>query len=123
MSDDVIGVDEVAAHNLLRALGLEASDGRIAVAAAHMRAHRTSAGQFALEKACDDFFVHMENPFLRSRTHDEQWSAGCAVAENEALNWFAERPHADAPPSVRSKGHILRTMIRQQKADPRDGRH
>lgn len=123
MSDDVIGVDEVAAHNLLLALGLEASEDRIAAVAAHMRAHRTAAGQFALEKAREDLFARLENAFMRFRTHDDLWNAGYAAAENEALNWFAERPSIEAAPPVRSKSHILRAMIRQQKADPRDGRH
>ena len=54
MGDIAFGVDEVAAHNLLIALGLEASEDRIAEVAAHMRAHRASAEQYRLDKARDD---------------------------------------------------------------------
>lgn len=123
MGDIAIGVDEVAAHNLLLALGLEASEDRIAEAAAHMRAHRTSAEHLLLDKARDDLFTHLESAFRRFRTHDDHWNAGYAAAETEAVNWFAARPYVDAVPPARTKGDILRAMIRHQKAGPRDGRH
>ncbi|WP_156448054.1 hypothetical protein [Sphingobium sp. CCH11-B1] len=123
MGDIAFGVDEVAAHNLLIALGLEASEDRIAEVAAHMRAHRASAEQYRLDKARDDLFAHLENAFLRFRAHDDHWNAGYAAAESEALNWFAERPPVDAPPPARTTGEILRAMIREQKSGPRDGRH
>ena len=123
MGDGVMRVDEVAAHNLLLALGLNASDANLRVAADHLAAHRVAAERFLLDKARADLLAHLESAFMRVRVDEGSWSDGYGAAEHEALAWLAMRSHASAPPRASTKGRILRSMIRARKRDAHDGRN
>lgn len=116
MGDARMSVDEVAAQNLLLALGLEADEVRLADAVEHMRAHRVAAERFDAVKAREELLSRMETAFMeRAHPQDDGWSAGYAAAEREALNWAAERGHGASPAVPQTKGAILRSLIRAAK--------
>jgi hypothetical protein len=123
MSDGVMRVDEVAAHNLLLALGMDVTDGGLQVVAGHLAAHRVEAERFLLSKAQEELFSHLENAFMRMRAGDGGWQEGYAAAEREALAWIDRRGHARTPPPPSSTGQILRSMIRARRRDGHDGRN
>jgi hypothetical protein len=122
MSDGVMRVDEVAAHNLLLALGYDVNDGDVQVVAAHLAAHRVEAERFLLSKARADLFSHLESAFMRLRAGEGGWQDGYAAAEREALAWIDRRGHERAPAAPPSTGRILRSMVRARKRDGQAGR-
>lgn len=123
MNEAVMQVDEVAAHTLLVALGLEPTPDAMAVAAAQLQAHRTAAERFQQDRARNALFTHLEQAFMRYPAHDEHWSAGYAAAEHEAMVWFDSRSLASEPRPAPSVGSILRSMMRARRTDAPDHRH
>jgi hypothetical protein len=114
-------VDELAGRNLLLALGLDADESHLALAADHMRAHRMDAQRFDAAKVREELLAHLERAFLeRVHPDDGAWSAGYAAAEREALNWAADREQMKRPPAPKSTGAHLRSMIRtaRQRSAP-----
>lgn len=110
-----IGTDEIAAHNLLIAFGIDPAAGNLEEAAKHFRTHRESAERLQMEAAAESLLKHLETAFME---HNElqkgEQGTGYAAAEQEAMNWFFDNaPKYLDIPSV-SKGKLLRAMVRDQ---------
>ena len=113
-----IGVDELAAHNLLIALGVSLSASNLSTAARHFKAHREGAESFQMERAQISIRERLETAFMENRSLQEGDRAfGYAVAEQETINWFYENASGNAERPPVSKGKMLRTMMRAKKQE------
>lgn len=109
-------VDRVAASNLLAELKLEADEDQIARVAQHFARHRQDAIGWAGERAKERMIQRLENASTRSFIREnEAWTSGFRAAEHEVLTMDAEDLLNLGPDQLRSKGQILRTMVRQAK--------
>lgn len=113
-----IGVDELAAHNLLIALGVSLSVSNLSTAAKHFKAHREGAESLQMERAQISIREHLETAFMENRSLQEGDRAfGYAVAEQETMNWFYENVPQKTERAPISKGRMLRSMMRAKKQE------
>lgn len=118
MTGQDFGADELAGHNLLLALGLEASAQNLETAARHMRMHREGTEGFLLDKAQEALQQSLEQAFLRRiGSHDGVWAAGYGAAEQDALGWFLDQQTNLKTTAPMSKGRFLRSLVRAAKRD------
>ena len=62
-----IGTDEIAAHNLLIAFGIDPAAGNLEEAAKHFRTHRESAERLQMEAAAESLLKHLETAFMEHK--------------------------------------------------------
>jgi transcription initiation factor TFIIIB Brf1 subunit/transcription initiation factor TFIIB len=111
MERRTIGIDDVAAHNLLIALGVKLTASNLAAVARHLKAHRESA-----EQAEESMLQHLEAVFMENdKLQKGDRASGYAAAQQEAMNWFFDNAvqHTEVPRA--SKGRMLRSMVRERK--------
>lgn len=116
MDRRMIGVDDVAAHNLLIALGVTATANNLAATARHFKAHRESAERHQMQQAEESMLQHLEAAFMENdKLQEGERASGYAAAQQEAMNWFFDNAanHSEAPRA--SKGRLLRSMVRERK--------
>lgn len=118
MAERGIGVDELAAHNLLIALGVSLSTSNLSTAAKHFRVHREGAESLQIERAQVSILEHLEAAFMKNSSLQEGDRAfGYASAEQEAMNWFYDNAPRNSERPPISKGKVLRSMVRAKKQE------
>lgn len=116
---DITGwsVDRLAANNLLAALGVDATEERLDIAARHFSLHRETAMSLAAERARTQAIRALEQGSA-DRLADEppQWGDGYRYAE-EIIARLAPDDWMDMGPArARTKGQILRTLMRSARS-------
>jgi histidinol dehydrogenase len=109
-------VDQVAAAGLLAALGLEAKTDTLEKVVVHLARHRLDACEWAAERVHDAVVRRMEAASTEIFTHhDAQWTEGFRAAEHLVLTARPAELLDLEPLRARSKGQVLRAMVREAK--------
>lgn len=117
MSDSTAwSMDQLAAHALLTRLNVEATAGNLELAAEHFARHRDNAIGWAAERAHSRIVRELEatGP-MYFNDRNEEWAEGFRFAEHRVATMMPEELLELAPAKVRSKGQLLRTMVRQAR--------
>ncbi|MBB6124123.1 hypothetical protein [Sphingobium subterraneum] len=119
MSESAVwSVDRVAAEGLLRHLKLDVSEANVALVATHFAEHRHAAHSWAAERVCSGMFQSMESYSVTTfGHHGPEWSDGFRAAEQYVLSLHPRELLDTEPPPPRTKGQILRGMVRQARRD------
>ncbi len=116
MDSKYLAVDSLAASNLLTRLGLEQTPQLLAAVATHMAAHRTSANEWAAERAHATVVQRLEARSLDLLgDHNEDWASGFRYAEQIVWGLTAAELLGEIPARTMSKGQVLRSMLRQAR--------
>lgn len=109
-------VDRLAASNLLAALKLDASDDLIDIVARHFAEHRRSIASWTADRIRDAIFREMEESSMSLFAHrSEDWANGFGHAEQIIMTAQPKDLLNLDPAPARSKGQILRAMVRQAR--------
>lgn len=109
-------VDRLAAGKLALQLKLEASDALIEAIARHFAAHRRSMIEWAAERVQDNMVRALEEASTDSFIHrSEDWARGFQHAEELVIGTSPRELLELEPDQARSKGQILRSMVRQAR--------
>lgn len=109
-------VDRIAARSLLSALGVDASEDALRLATRTLAKHRVTGSDWAARRAHEHALDALEASSMEQFTgHASEWSEGFIAAQQsllridptERLGLYSEKP--------RSKGQILRAMMRQAR--------
>ncbi len=109
-------VDRIAARNLLSTLGIEPTHDALEHATRTLAEHRVTGADWAANRVHRDALEMLEeDSMLQFAGHAPEWSEGFIAAQQsllrlepiEKLGLYEEKP--------RSKGQILRTMVRLAK--------
>lgn len=112
----VWSVDRIAAEALLRDVGLDVSEQAIDQIAAHFARHRHAAHSWAAERVCSAMFQNMESYSVTTfGHHGPEWSDGFRAAEQYVLSLRPRDLLDTETPPPRTKGQILRGMVRQAR--------
>lgn len=112
----VTDVDRIAAQNLLSTLGIAPNEAVIERTATSFAAHRVTGADWAAQRVHRDALDALEEASMdQFGGHMPEWSEGFMAAQQslyrfdpvEKLGLYQEKP--------RSKGQILRTMVRLAK--------
>jgi len=109
-------VDQLAATNLLAELKLEPTEAVLNAATRHLASHRRDAIGWAAERAHGAMIRKLEAAAMDhvSRQSDE-WAAGYHFAEQQILTTMPEELLELGPDKARSKGQVLRAMVRHAR--------
>jgi hypothetical protein len=109
-------VDRLAAGNLLAQLKLDASDDLIDLVTRHFSEHRRNMVEWAAERVHDNVVRALEDASTGSFSYrSEDWVRGFQHAEALVLGMPPRELLQLEADNVRSKGQILRTMVRQSR--------
>jgi hypothetical protein len=112
-------VDQLAARKLLADLNIEATADLLVCAARHFAEHRQDLSSWAAERAQASMVQRLEDVSRQSFGREsDQWAQGYCYAEQKILTMSPEELLNLGPDQQRSKGQILRSMIRQARANP-----
>ncbi len=113
---DIWSVDRIAANNLGLSLGMVFDKDQIERITDHFARHRLTAAQWAAERTHSNIVHQLENESMRlAQQHDEIWSEGYRRAEQVVMTMLAGELLGVDRREPRSKGQILRAMVRQAK--------
>lgn len=118
-SVDIWSVDRVAAGNLAADLGLDPEGKEAGRIASHFARHRFSAYEWAAERAQANIIGALERGSLDLawRTEDDDaWRRGYMQAEQVVLTMTLPQLVDVENRKPRSKGQILRAMVRRARA-------
>ena len=108
--------DDLAAFNLLLELGVKRTAASLACVTRHMRSHREGAETLLMQRARSDLSAHLERMAIDAFPHhEEDWTSGFGAAEEAAANWFLDQEAERSQSTPRSRGAILRTLVRAAK--------
>lgn len=116
-------IDRIAAHKLLIGLGLTAAPDLVARAAIHMAEHRLGATRWVVERTHANILTMLEarsTDYLAYKSED--WAEGYQFAEMQVATMTPDILADLAPERPRSKGQILRQMLRQARTRSRSSR-
>ncbi|MBO9575983.1 MAG: hypothetical protein J7494_09625 [Sphingobium sp.] len=109
-------VDELAARKLLAELKLGESDGLVDQIAQHFAEHRVNIAAWAADRIQAELVQMLEGASASSFAHHgEDWARGFNAAEELVVTTSAANLLDIAPARARSKGQILRTLVRQTR--------
>jgi len=110
-------VDSIAAGNLLLSLGLKLCPEQELMIAEHFARHRRDAHEWAAERARDRIVSKLETASLElgPRSSDD-WSQGFQRAEQTVLTMTPDDLVGAEVGKARSKGQVLRALVRRAKA-------
>lgn len=109
-------VDNLAAKALLGSLGLEATPEHLNLAAAQLAEHRNSYVSWLLGRAHSKIVEILETRFRECLDRkSEDWVAGYQFAEQEVARLMPEDLAGLVQDRPRSKGQILRSMVREAR--------
>lgn len=113
---DIWSVDRIAANNLGVSLGVTFNKDQIERIADHFALHRLRAAQWAAERTHANIVQVLETESLRlAQQHDEEWSQGFMRAEQAVMTIATGDLLGVERHEPKSKGQILRAMVRQAK--------
>ena len=113
---DIWSVDRIAANNLGVSLGMIFNKEQTERIADHFALHRLRAAQWAAERTHSNNVQVLESESMRlSQQHDEQWTQGYMRAEQVVMTMPAGELLGIDRREPKSKGQILRAMVRQAK--------
>jgi len=118
---DIWTVDRLAAQNLLADLKmadlkLETTTGILEQLADHFARHRQSAHGWAAGQAHSTAIRMLETASMEySARKSEEWRSGYRCAEEQLFTTTPEELLDLGPERTRSKGQILRTLVRRAK--------
>ena len=109
-------VDQLAASNLLAALGVEATPEQLALATEHIARHRQDQISWAAERVHSRLVDMLENVSTEAFVHEnEDFTRGFRYAEQQILTLDPQRLLELASERPRSQGQFLRAMVRQAR--------
>ena len=109
-------VDRLAASNLLAQLKLETSDDLVDLVAQHFAEHRRNLVPWAVKRMRSAIIARMESAAASLFSHHgDDWARGFAQAEEIVVTLEAKALFDFEPDPPRSKGQILRSMVRQAR--------
>lgn len=109
-------MDRLAAQNLLARLNVEATPGNLELAAEHFARHRDNAIGWAAERAHSRVVRELESVgTMHFGDRCEEWAEGFRFAEHRVATMMPEELLDLVPHRTRSKGQILRSMVRQAR--------
>lgn len=109
-------VDRLAASNLLTELKLDAGDTKLETAAKHFARHRLNSNSAAAERAHSSIVERLEAASTEHFGHtSDEWQDGFIFAEQQILTMTPEELLDLARDKERSKGQLLRDMIRKAR--------
>lgn len=110
-------VDRLAANTLLTKLKLEATADMVDLAAQHFAEHRRNSIGWAAERAHSAIVRKLESPPPSHLDREnEHWMDGFRYAEQQILTTSPEDLLELAPEKARSKGQVLRALVRQARS-------
>lgn len=113
---DIWSVDRIAANNLGLSLGLTFNKDQIERIADHFALHRLRAAQWAAERTHSNIVHRLEDESMHlAQQHDEEWTQGYMRAEQIVMTMSAGELLDIEHHEPKSKGQILRAMVRQAK--------
>jgi len=113
---DIWSVDRIAANNLAVDLDMIFEPEQIERIADHFSRHRLSAAQWAAERMHARIVTMLESESMRlAQEHDEDWTQGYMRAEQVVMTMPAGELLGIDHREPKSKGQILRAMVRQAK--------
>lgn len=124
MAESHVGhIDQIAAALLVRDIGLVLDGEQMGELERHLAKHRTSTLDLAVSRIqarISDAILRLVGEAQAYRSGD--WSNGCRSAEAAVLAITSDVLYEIRPREARSKGQILRAMLRQARkrsaADP-----
>jgi hypothetical protein len=112
-------VDELAASKLLAELNIEPTEEQRSCVARHFAQHRRDLSRWVAEQAQSKMIERLEAISGQSFGREsDQWAQGYCYAEQKILTMSPEELLDLEADQARSKGQILRSMIRQARANP-----
>jgi hypothetical protein len=109
-------VDSLAASNLLAQLKLDATDDLVGLVTRHFSEHRRNMVEWAAERVHDNVVRAMEDASTGSFSYrSEDWVRGFQHAEELVVGMTPRELLQLEADQTRSKGQILRTMVRQSR--------
>ena len=109
--------DQLAANNLTAELGVELTESQLGAAAEHFARHRLDAYEWMAERVHSAILERLEKVSVASRKERriEGWADGFNRAEETVVTMALEEIIGLAGRPPRSKGQVLRTMIRRAR--------
>jgi hypothetical protein len=110
-------MDQLAARNLLASLKVETSAGNVELAAEHFARHRQSSISWAAERVHSSTVRNLEaacGEYLVRQSVD--WADGFRFAEQEVATMRPEELLELGPDRTRTKGQVLRALVRQARS-------
>jgi hypothetical protein len=116
-------VDQIAAANIGRALGLELDEQQLATVGEHLAEHRASALDMAASRIRETILERVYQ--ARLAVHERrsaEWSEGCRSAEHAIMAMSSTDLLALPAAETVSQGQVLRTLIRHARKRSDAGR-
>ncbi|MGD9811965.1 MAG: hypothetical protein AB7U35_11640 [Sphingobium sp.] len=119
-NSSIWGVDRVAAGNLAASLGLQLSEQDAERVAAHFARHRTGSYEWVARRVQANIIQMLEAASARLFDRNRaEWSDGFRNAEMVIHTAAPDELLGIESSEARSKGQVLRTMVRRAKAEIR----
>lgn len=117
MNDSSVwSVDRIAAANLKMALGLALNEDQMERIAAHFSRHRTSAYQWAAERAQSHIVKALEAESMGAGPrYRDGWTDGYMRAEQVVMRMTRQDLIGIDTRESRTTGQVLRAMVRQAR--------
>ena len=113
---DIWSVDRIGANNLALDLGLPVTADQMEKIAAHFAHHRQGSAKWVAERVHANIVKALEEQAMPlAHQHDEDWTQGYMRAEQIVMTLAARQILDIETHQPKSKGQILRAMVRQAK--------
>tara|TARA_B110001454_G_scaffold217210_1_gene242020 strand:- start:450 stop:809 length:360 start_codon:yes stop_codon:yes gene_type:complete len=113
---DIWSVDRIAANNLAIDLGPPVTAEQLEKIAGHFAMHRRGSAKWVADRVHANIVKVMEAEAIPlAQHHDEKWSEGYMRAEQIVMTLATEQLLDIEPHKPKSRGQILRAMVRQAK--------
>lgn len=110
-------IDRLAANMLFARLKVEATADMVDQAAEHFAEHRRNSISWAAERAHSSMVQRLESASMTNGIErTDEWRSGFCHAEQQVMTMMPEELLELAPERTRTKGQVLRTLVRQAKS-------
>lgn len=114
----VWSVDRVAASNLLAHMGLPSTGEAVDQVASHLAQHRYSAYSWAAERVRESIIQRLASASMNLfHRKSDIWTEGFCNAEQMVMGISPEEALGLEPVRGRTKGQVLRAMVRKARAE------
>lgn len=110
-------IDRLAANTLFARLKLEATADMVDMAAAQFAEHRRNSISWAAERTHSSMVQRLESvSMMHGVERTDEWRSGFCHAEQQVMTMMPEDLLELGPDRTRSKGQVLRTLVRQARS-------
>ena len=109
-------VDKIAAEAIIRDLGLQLGEPQIACVAERLAEHRINTFDLGASRIQSKIATTVQDVVSAHSYRSTDWSEGCRSAEAAILTMASRLLAETKPVKQRSKGEILRTMVKKARS-------